>query len=157
LKTNASFHVTLIKDDDLKARRTISHDALAQNDKISHSIGLGGDIFKVTLVKDDEIGDATLVNSDGCPKTPISTFDPVGRLGNTFSSYANYIAIQWQLGYRLYLPARTKAELSAILENVTFPTISSLRKCGIKNWHKQKKLEDFFNTVFQFLVAKSKT
>ena len=104
-------------------------------------------MHRVTLVQDDDIPHATLAYSDGCPKSPISTFDPVGRLGNIFSSYANYIAIQWQLGYRLYLPARAKAELAAILENVTFPTISSLRKCGITNWHKQRRLEDFFNTV----------
>ena len=107
-------------------------------------------MHRVTLVQDDDIPHATLAYSDGCPKSPISTFDPVGRLGNIFSSYANYIAIQWQLGYRLYLPARAKAELAAILENVTFPTISSLRKCGITNWHKKRKLEDFFNLVLAF-------
>ena len=82
-----------------------------------------------------------------CPTGPISTFDSVGRLGNIFSSYANYIAIQWELGYKLHLPTKAYRQLTPLLRNVSFPTAQRLKKCKIKNWYKQQKLEVFYKDL----------
>ena len=53
-----------------------------------------------------------------------------GRLGNIISTYVNFIALQYKLGYKYHLPLYmnfdpanlTKPYLSNIFKNVSFPT-----------------------------------
>ena len=40
----------------------------------------------------------------GCPRVPIAFSGMTGRLGNMISTYVNFIALQWKLGYRYHLP-----------------------------------------------------
>ena len=40
----------------------------------------------------------------GCPRVPIAFSGMTGRLGNMVSTYVNFIALQWKLGYRYHLP-----------------------------------------------------
>ena len=67
----------------------------------------------------------------GCPLVPISFSAMTGRLGNMISTYVNFIALQWKLGYRYHLPQHsdsspdawlTKPYLQSIFRNVSFPT-----------------------------------
>ena len=67
----------------------------------------------------------------GCPRVPISFSAMTGRLGNIISTYVNFIALQWKLGYKYHLPQHTdsspdawltKPYLQSIFKNVTFPT-----------------------------------
>ena len=67
----------------------------------------------------------------GCPRVPISFSGMTGRLGNIISTYVNFIALQWKLGYKYHLPQHsdsspeawlTKPYLQSIFKNVTFPT-----------------------------------
>jgi hypothetical protein len=69
-----------------------------------------------------------------CPLFPIATFEPVGRLGNHISSYANFIAMQWIFGYQLYLREDFKKDMKSVFKNVTFPTVESISHCKILNW-----------------------
>ena len=111
------------------------------------SVVLGNITDHETTSSTNQMVNHTLLYDDGCRKSYISTYDSVGRLGNIFSSYANYIAIQWELGYKLHLPDKVKDLLEQSLENVSFPGISSVRKCRLQRWHKQKKLEVFYSQV----------
>ena len=43
----------------------------------------------------------------GCPRVPISFSGMTGRLGNVISTYVNFIALQYKLGYRYHLPQRS--------------------------------------------------
>ena len=36
----------------------------------------------------------------GCPAVPVSFSAMTGRLGNMVSTYTNFIALQWRLGYK---------------------------------------------------------
>ena len=67
----------------------------------------------------------------GCPRVPISFSGMTGRLGNIISTYVNFIALQWKLGYKYHLPQHsdsspdawlTKPYLQSIFKNVSFPT-----------------------------------
>ena len=67
----------------------------------------------------------------GCPRVPISFSAMTGRLGNIISTYVNFIALQWKLGYKYHLPQHsdsspdawyTKPYLQSIFKNVSFPT-----------------------------------
>ena len=67
----------------------------------------------------------------GCPRVPISFSGMTGRLGNMISTYVNFIALQWKLGYKYHLPQHSdssaegwlsKPYLQAIFKNVSFPT-----------------------------------
>ena len=67
----------------------------------------------------------------GYPRVPISFSGMTGRLGNIISTYVNFIALQWKLGYKYHLPQHTdsspeawltKPYLQSIFRNVSFPT-----------------------------------
>ena len=67
----------------------------------------------------------------GCPRVPISFSGMTGRLGNIISTYVNFIALEYKLGYKYHLPQRsastedawvTKSYLESIFRNVSFPT-----------------------------------
>ena len=69
----------------------------------------------------------------GCPRVPISFSGMTGRLGNLISTYVNFIALQYKLGYKFHLPLNsessedawvTKPYLQSIFKNVSFPTVS---------------------------------
>lgn len=72
-------------------------------------------------------------DSGGCPVVPFAFSGMTGRLGNTMSTYVNFIALQWKLGYKYFLPKYmnhhtwadpAKPYLQSIFKNVTFPTAS---------------------------------
>ena len=66
----------------------------------------------------------------GCPKVPISFSGMTGRLGNIMSTYVNFIALEYKLGYKYHLPLFINLEpanlsrpfLTQIFKNVSFPT-----------------------------------
>ena len=69
-------------------------------------------------------------DSYGCPVVPFAFSGMTGRLGNVMSTYINFIALQWKLGYKYFLPKYmnhhswadlTKPYFESIFENVTFP------------------------------------
>ena len=39
-------------------------------------------------------------DASGCPAVPVSFSAMTGRLGNMISTYTNFIALQWRLGYK---------------------------------------------------------
>ena len=70
-------------------------------------------------------------DESGCPRVPISFSGMTGRLGNIISTYVNFIALEWKLGYKYHLPQHTdsspdawltKSYLQNIFRNVSFPT-----------------------------------
>ena len=69
-------------------------------------------------------------DSSGCPVVPFAFSGMTGRLGNVMSTYINFIALQWKLGYKYFLPKYmnhhtwadpTKPYFSSIFKNVSFP------------------------------------
>ena len=81
-------------------------------------------------VEEDNIDIPEDYDADGCPIVPISFSGMTGRLGNIISTYVNFIALQYKLGYKYHLPLYMNLEpvnltrpfLSAIFKNVSFPT-----------------------------------
>ena len=80
-------------------------------------------------------------DESGCPRVPISFSGMTGRLGNIISTYVNFIALQWKLGYKYHLPQHsdstpdawlTKSYLQNIFRNVSFPT------ANWSNWTKPR-------------------
>ena len=80
-------------------------------------------------------------DESGCPRVPISFSGMTGRLGNIISTYVNFIALQWKLGYKYHLPQHsdsspdawlTKSYLQTIFRNVSFPT------ANWSNWTKPR-------------------
>jgi len=70
-------------------------------------------------------------DSSGCPIVPIAFSGMMGRLGNVMCVYSNFIAIQWKLGFKYFLPKYmnhhtakdiTKPYFQSIFKNVSFPT-----------------------------------
>ena len=93
---------------------------------------------KMTAGAQDEVvvhNRKLLFDDLGCPLFPIATFPTLGQLGNRMSSYANFIALQWQFGYQLYLTQKFKENLQTVFENVTFPTLESIEHCRIDGWY----------------------
>ena len=43
-------------------------------------------------------------DSSGCPTVPIAFSGMTGRQGNVMCVYANFIALQWKLGFKYFLP-----------------------------------------------------
>ena len=66
----------------------------------------------------------------GCPTVPVAISSLTGRLGNIISTYVNFIALEYKLGYKYHLPyfmnkehySEAKPYLSSIFKNVSFPT-----------------------------------
>ena len=80
-------------------------------------------------------------DQSGCPRVPISFSAMTGRLGNIISTYVNFIALEWKLGYKYPLPQHTdsspdawltKSYLQTIFRNVSFPT------ANWSNWTKPR-------------------
>ena len=80
-------------------------------------------------------------DESGCPRVPISFSGMTGRLGNIISTYVNFIALEWKLGYKYHLPQYsdtspdawlTKSYLQNIFRNVRFPT------ANWSNWTKPR-------------------
>jgi hypothetical protein len=86
------------------------------------------------------VEDKLTVDAKRCPISPIATLQHMGRLGNHISSYANFIAMQWQFGYQLYLPEDLKNKLQNVFKNVTFPTIESISHCKTLHWYSMSPL-----------------
>ena len=70
------------------------------------------------------------------------------------SSYSNFVSLQWQFGYQLYIPFKAKRELEKVFENVTFPTIESLKKCKIKSkkWTVSEDMTIFLQNIFDCIM-----
>ena len=66
-------------------------------------------IARVTIRPEEEINLPSPEDYDqrGCPRVPISFSGMTGRLGNVISTYVNFIALQYKLGYRYHLPQRS--------------------------------------------------
>ena len=97
------------------------------------------DLVSTELVNIPSPGDH---DEAGCPRVPISFSGMTGRLGNMISTYVNFIALQWKLGYKYHLPQHTyssaegwltKPYLQGMFRNVTFP---------IANWSNWTKPRD---------------
>ena len=99
---------------------------------------------QVEAVKDDKINDnldnPEEYDSFGCPVVPFAFSGMTGRLGNSMSTYVNFIALQWKLGYKYFLPQYmnhhswadpAKPYFQSIFNNVTFPTASWSKKDGV--------------------------
>ena len=86
-------------------------------------------------------------DSRGCPLVPVSFSGMTGRLGNIISTYVNFIALEYRLGYKYHLPLYmnfepapalnlTKPFLASIFKNVSFPTAhwSNFSRVEISNF-----------------------
>ena len=83
---------------------------------------------------------------NGCPTFPIATFKQIGRLGNLISSYANFIAMDWEFGIKLFLNKSVKKKLQEVFKNVTF--FIHNEKCNLK-FKFLKNLDPFLEKQIQ--------
>ena len=81
-------------------------------------------------------------DENGCPIVPISYSGMTGRLGNIISTYVNFIALEYKLGYKYHLPrfiylgkkpwitgTLSRPYLRNVFKNVSFPTAQG--QCGL--------------------------
>jgi len=92
------------------------------------------DILSELFSIDENVEDDNLIPEDydhkGCPIVPIAFSGMTGRLGNIISTYVNFIALQYKVGYKYHLPLYmnmepvnlTRPYLTNIFKNVSFPT-----------------------------------
>jgi len=92
-------------------------------DNLESNPGSESDMYNI--YKPDEY------DSSGCPIVPIAFSGMMGRLGNVMCVYSNFIALQWKLGFKYFLPKYmnhhtdkdiTKPYFQDIFKNVSFPT-----------------------------------
>ena len=105
-------------------------------DKISENQVKEGEDAKI----DENLDNPEEYDSSGCPVVPFAFSGMTGRLGNAMSTYVNFIALQWKLGYKYFLPQYmnhhswadpAKPYFQSIFNNVTFPTASWSKRSGV--------------------------
>ena len=112
------------EDEDVPTEEEIfNEEKSSKEDILGSNPGSESDIYNI--YKPEEY------DSYGCPIVPIAFSGMTGRLGNVMCVYSNFIALQWKLGFKYFLPKYmnhhtnkdiTKPYFQDIFKNVSFPT-----------------------------------